>query len=239
MKLSDKGLKIIMRHEGLRLTAYPDPGSRDGHPWTIGYGHTAGVKKGDKITKAQAVAFLRQDVAWAERAVMRYADGANLTQNQFDALTSFAFNVGVGQFKSSSPARYARQGRHDLVPARLMLWVKNDGRTMKGLVNRRAAEGKLYAAAETIYSRSASAAPVRGKPMSESRTAVTASAQGLGSVAVAVSYGAEIKENVVRMTEGLPVSTPVLLIGGMAVAGMLAAIWFWYDRYNKSMGDGV
>lgn len=228
-----------MRHEGLRLKAYPDPGSRDGHPWTIGYGHTGGVKKGDTIRKDQALVLLKQDVAWAEKLVMRYADGANLNQNQFDALTSFAFNVGSNQFKSSSPARYARQGKHDLVPSRLMLWVKNDGKTMKGLVNRRAAEGKLYAAAEGVHSRNASAAPLLGKPMSESRTAITASTQGLGSVAVAVAYGAEIKENVVRMTEGLPVSTPALVIGGMALAGILTAIWFWYDRYMKSREDGV
>lgn len=237
MKTSSRGVKAIAAHEGFRAKAYPDPGSSNGLPWTIGYGHTRGVKRGDVTTKEQALRWLHEDISWAEDAVTSLK--ADLTQNQFDALVSFAFNVGASAFKSSSPARYAKSGRHELVPARLMLWVKNDGKTMQGLVNRRAAEGKMYADAEPRSSQNMRAAPIQGKTATESKTAVTAVTQGLGATTVAVTYAADIKDNLTRMTEGLSFNATPLLIGGMAVAGILTACWFYYDRMHKSKEDGV
>ena len=102
MKLSAKGLDIIKKSEGLRLRAYPDPGSATGKPYTIGYGHTSGVNKGDTITKADAEALLRHDVAWAVDTVNSL--NVKLSQNQTDALVSFAFNVGKQAFLNSSAA---------------------------------------------------------------------------------------------------------------------------------------
>ena len=240
MKISANGLRIIKESEGLRLNAYPDPGSRDGHPWTIGYGHTKNVKKGDRISKAKAEAFLRQDVEWAEREVSRL--GVDLSQNQFDALVSFAFNVGAGQFRSSSVARMAKAGRHDVVPSRLDLWVKNDGRVMRGLVNRRAAEGALYATPDNEVDEtfaSVPAKPVRGKPMQESRTAWAAGGQVMGGVAMATAYASEIKQNVANMLEGEYFDS-AWIFGGMLIFGVIGTgIWFWYDRRTKSLEDGT
>lgn len=95
MNISDDGLALIEASEGLVLHAYPDPGT-GGAPWTIGYGHTAGVKPGDTCSAEQAVAWLREDVAWAEGLVNRYVD-RDLTPGRFDALADFAFNIGPGR----------------------------------------------------------------------------------------------------------------------------------------------
>jgi lysozyme len=94
VKTSDEGLALIMCSEGLELRAYPDPGTGDA-PWTIGYGHTGGVRAGDTCSQEQAEAWLRADCGWAERLVDRLVT-VPLTQSQFDALVSFAFNMGPG-----------------------------------------------------------------------------------------------------------------------------------------------
>ena len=88
MRTSRKGIEFIKAHEGLRLDAYLCPA---GVP-TIGYGHTHGVKMGDRITEEQAEKFLIDDLIVAETEVNRY--GLNINQNQFDALVSFVYNVG-------------------------------------------------------------------------------------------------------------------------------------------------
>ena len=90
MKTSQTGIDLIKQFEGCRLTAYR---CSAGVP-TIGYGHTAGVKMGQIITQAQAEAFLRDDLEKFERAVMKYDSKYHWNQNQFDALVSFAFNIG-------------------------------------------------------------------------------------------------------------------------------------------------
>ena len=94
MRMSDNGLDLVKRSEGLRLHAYPDPGT-GGDPWTIGYGHTAGVRPGDVCTETQATVYLLADIEWAEDLVNAKVTAA-MTQGQFDALTSFAFNLGPG-----------------------------------------------------------------------------------------------------------------------------------------------
>lgn len=241
MKVSAKGLEIIKRSEGLRLKAYPDPGSRDGTPWTIGYGHTKGVKRGDKITKARAEALLRQDVSWAEDEVRRL--GVDLNQNQFDALVSFVFNVGPSQFRRSSVYKAVKAGRHDLVPSRLNLWVKNDGRVLRGLVNRRAEEGRLYSTpvdeVEDNEFASLPPEPAKGKRMRESKTAWIAGGQGLGAAAMATSYASEIKTNLENMVEGYDVNW-AWVFGGLLIAGtFLSACWFLYDRYGKAEEYGA
>lgn len=96
MKTSNKGIELIKQFEGLRLKAYRDSGGK----WTIGYGHTGGVKSGDVITAQQANDFLIQDIKTAENAINGL--NLNLTQNQFDALVSFVFNVGTGNFGTST-----------------------------------------------------------------------------------------------------------------------------------------
>lgn len=136
MKISEAGLNLIKQFEGCYLTAYKDP---VGIP-TIGYGHTKGVKLGQKITQAQADTYLRQDVASAEKAVSKYKYNYNI--NQFSALVSFTYNCGAGNLK-----KITNNGQRTLsqISARLTQYVRDkNGVIQRGLVNRRAAEKKLF-----------------------------------------------------------------------------------------------
>jgi len=97
MKVNSRGLQLIKHFEGFFLQAYLCPAE----VLTIGYGHTADVQPGDVITAQQADTFLLEDVSESERAVNRFVT-VPLTQNQFDALVSFVFNLGGHNFKSST-----------------------------------------------------------------------------------------------------------------------------------------
>lgn len=151
MQTSEEGLALIKEHEGVRLHAYPDPGSVDGNPWTIGYGHTRGVKRGDTCTLEQADAWLREDVRAAEAAVLRLVK-VPLTQSQFDALVSFVFNVGADEdtdtvaegLGDSTLLRMLNSGDYHGAAVQFERWTKNDGRVMAGLVRRRKSERDLF-----------------------------------------------------------------------------------------------
>lgn len=155
-------LALIQQWEGFRSDAYPDPGSRDGTPWTIGYGNTRingrAVKKGDKITKADATALLKIDLervaAFVESLVK-----VELTDNQFGALVSFDYNIGDDAFAKSTLLKKLNAGDYVSVPAQLARWNKNDGHVMPGLVNRRAAEAGLWAKGAHVASNTVEAKP--------------------------------------------------------------------------------
>ena len=142
-KVNAATLSHIKQFEGLRLQAYPDPGSKDGNPWTIGYGSTSNVKKGMVIDHAEAEARLVRDLTHAETTVERLVS-VPLTDNQFGALVSFVFNVGAGAFEKSTLLRHLNNGDYAAVPAQLSRWNKNDGAVMPGLTRRRAAEAVLW-----------------------------------------------------------------------------------------------
>lgn len=133
---------IIKRWEGLRLTAYPDPGT-GGKPWTIGYGHTRNVKQGDTCTLDQALAWLAEDMDDAYK-VIDNAVTVPLTRQQRDALCSFVFNVGVDAFQKSTLLRMLNEGNYTGAAAQLDRWNKAGGRVMQGLVNRRKQEKALF-----------------------------------------------------------------------------------------------
>lgn len=142
MKTSQAGVDLIKQFEGLELTAYPDPGT-GGEPWTIGYGHTGGVKPGDTVTEAEAEEILRQDLARFEDCVNAYVS-VPITQSEFDALVSFAFNVGCGALKSSTLLRLLNGGDHEAAAQQFPRWNKAAGRVMAGLTRRREAERDLF-----------------------------------------------------------------------------------------------
>lgn len=139
MKIGSKGLALIKRFEGLRLKAYLCPAK----VWTIGYGSTgAHVKPGMEITEAQAEKLLLDDLARFEKAVSDAAP--NASQDQFDAMVSLAFNIGIAGFQKSSVLRLHKAGRHSGAADSFALWVKANGKTLPGLVRRRADEAHLY-----------------------------------------------------------------------------------------------
>ena len=139
MKTSDKGIEFIKKHEGFRTKAYKCTGGK----WTIGYGHTLNVKSTDVIDKAQAEDFLRQDLKVAENNVNKY--NLNINQNKFDALVSFVFNVGVGNFSSSTLLKRLKVNPNDIsIRKEFSRWIYADGKIDKGLISRRKEEADLY-----------------------------------------------------------------------------------------------
>lgn len=140
MKVSPEGRKEIAKHEGNELEAYQDIVG----VWTIGVGHTAaagGIKpvKGMRITMAESDAILAQDLRTFEKAVLD-AVKVPLTQNQFDALVSLAFNIGGGAFAKSTLVKRLNEGDYERAAAQFLVWNKAGGKAVKGLTNRRLKE---------------------------------------------------------------------------------------------------
>lgn len=133
MKTSDAGRKFIQQNEGLRLTAYQDQGG----VWTIGIGHTMGVKEGDTITEEQADMLLESDLLHVEIALNKLIP-SDCTQNQFDALADFAFNLGTGAL-----ATMLDHGWQD-VPNQMPKWCNVAKKPNAGLLARRKREVALF-----------------------------------------------------------------------------------------------
>ncbi len=145
---SDGGLALIKASEGLETEAYPDPGNRvTGEPWTIGYGHTRGVRRGDTCTEEQATEWLREDLQTAEGAVRRLV-GVPLSQGQFDALASFVFNVGPSAFGNSTLLRLLNADDAVGAAEQFKRWNRGADGVLPGLVTRRAAERDLFLSQE-------------------------------------------------------------------------------------------
>jgi GH24 family phage-related lysozyme (muramidase) len=137
--------KLMHQFEGCRLKAYPDPGSRDGHPWTIGWGSTgAGIGPGVVWTQEQAdERFLTDLSAFGDR-VAKLLDDAPTTAHQMAALVSLAYNIGTTALAGSTVLRRHKAGNYAGAKAAFASWRFNDGEVMKGLERRRAAEAELY-----------------------------------------------------------------------------------------------
>lgn len=137
MKTSSKGVSLIKQFEGCRLKAYKCPAG----VWTIGYGHTAGVKAGDIITQETAESYLRNDLVTYEKYVMNYDGIYHFNQNQFDALVSFTYNCGAGNLKNLT-----QSGKRTIaqISDKLLLYNKAGGVTLLGLQRRRTAEKVLF-----------------------------------------------------------------------------------------------
>lgn len=147
MRINQETLDHIKSSEGLRLKAYPDPGT-GGDPWTIGYGHTSragppDVVRGMTITAAQAEDILRADIEKFSLGVEALIK-VPVNENQFGALVSFAFNVGVGAFRSSTLLRKLNAGDYAGAANEFLKWTKADGKTLPGLVIRRKGERSLF-----------------------------------------------------------------------------------------------
>jgi lysozyme len=142
MKTSDNGIDFLKEVESVKLKAYLDTGG----VWTNGVGHTGpDVHEGQVVDEAQVNAWLKEDVLEAEDAVNRGVK-VSLSQNQFDALVSFTFNVGVSAFLNSTLLRKLNASDYEGAKNELSRWVRDNGKIVKGLVNRRLKEQKLYSA---------------------------------------------------------------------------------------------
>lgn len=139
LKLNTAGFSLIKMFEGLRLTAYQDSVGI----WTIGYGHTAGVKPGQVITSSEAENLLIKDIASTEAGVRKLVPAA-CTENQFSALVCFAFNVGVGSLSKSTLLKKFIAGDIQGAADEFLRWNKAGGKALPGLTNRRVAERQLF-----------------------------------------------------------------------------------------------
>ncbi len=139
MKASEKAYLLIRQFEELRLTAYKCPAG----VWTVGYGHTSGVVPEMVITNEQAEEFLKLDIATVENIVN--AECRNLRQCQFDALVSFVFNVGGGNFHKSTLLKKIKLNPDDnSIMDEFLRWVYANGVVLPGLQKRRLMEMRLY-----------------------------------------------------------------------------------------------
>ncbi len=145
MQASSHVIFLIQRFEGLRTKAYK------AHPserfYTIGYGHySSTITANDVCTAAMAEAWLKKDVEYVASKVIKAlnADEIELNQNQFDALVSFAFNVGVTALLNSTLWKFLQQGKFNEAALQFLRWNKCGGVVLNGLTKRREAEKKLF-----------------------------------------------------------------------------------------------
>lgn len=143
MKICTRAKTIIKVAEGLNLEAYKCPAG----VWTIGYGHTEGVKQGMKITKKQADEILEKDLLYFQNEVIVYDKYYNFNINEFSALVSFTFNLGPGNLKLLLDG-----GKRDrkTIREKMLLYNKACGKVLRGLVTRRKNELDLFNSTEGL-----------------------------------------------------------------------------------------
>lgn len=246
MKVSPKGRDLIAEFEGLRLAAYLCPAG----VWTIGYGHTRGVKPGDTLDSAtHAKILLDEDLAeWAADVELALG-GANTTQHEFDAMTSLAFNVGVPGFKGSTVLRLHKAGDHQGAARAFGLWNKAtvNGKLveMPGLTRRRAAEAALYLTPDPLtVTEDAPPLPMpqEVKPEKSAASSKTVIAGGVSVAAGAASVADQIDQITPIITSITTAGTSLqglLKLGGLALSVVaLGAVAFMLFRYVQKRRRG-
>lgn len=225
--ISDNGVALVKKFEGLHrvqpdgtISSYRCPAG----VWTIGYGSTKGIRSGMKITEEEAEEKLRVDLQVAENAVKQYVS-VPLTQGQYDALVSLIFNIGSGNFRSSTLLKKLNKGLYDEVPEQIIRWNKarvNGVLTpLKGLTRRRAAEAAIFSADAKLPSdEGASIGPQKvttaaQKPLSKSKTMAGA---GIAGAATALGEITPQIEALVPYSENMKTIFLLCAIGGIALA---------------------
>lgn len=219
MKLVNE--ELIKKWEQLRLTAYlPTPNDR----WTIGWGHTHTTRQGMVITREKAEELFRGDVKWAVDAVNKEVS-VGLTQNQFDALVSLVFNIGATQFRNSTLLRKLNAGEYQGAAEQFLVWNKQKGKVLKGLVNRRQEEYE-YFLGDTVAEGPSSASvdgPSPLKPLLTSKELLTGSGAALTGAA--------------SLFGSMAASAQTILSLGLSVTLVALGLFFIWNRI-KARKDG-
>jgi lysozyme len=139
VRLTKEGLELVKKYEGLSLTPYICSGGK----LTIGYGHTGELAKRDKITQGEAEEALREDLISFAAGVRKYID-APTTDNEFNAMVSLAYNIGLGNFKKSDVLMFHNKGDKYNACKAFHDWRRANGKILKGLVLRRLEESRMY-----------------------------------------------------------------------------------------------
>lgn len=242
MNVSPKGIDLIKQFEGCKLTAYKDGGG----VWTIGWGHTSAagapeVKEGLTITQQQANKILADDLAKFSEGVAKLIK-VEISQDQFDALVSFAYNVGLGAFGSSTLLKKLNAKDFEAVPAQLMRWTKDNGKEVGGLVRRRRAEAALWrgiddSAPVPEAEKVKPTPPAPPKTMAQSREGNAAVAiGGASTIALATQVVPLVKDG----SNVLPTLTQTFgqpFMIALAI-GIIASIAIWYWRRQRLHEEG-
>lgn len=218
MHASRDCIVLIREFEGFRGAAYLDP---VGIP-TIGYGFTKGVSLGDTITRETAEQRLAHELASYERGVYEATQG-KATQAQFDALVSFAYNVGVAGMKRSSVIKAHNRGDYQAAARAFALWNKAGGRVLPGLTRRRAAEAALYLRADVKeFQQTLTVEPESNMTASPINRAsvVAGGTAGLAAVAETARAVSDVKQSLESLGVWL---VPLLLIVVVGLCGYV--IW--------------
>ena len=226
---SKTGIDLVRKFEGLHkvtedgdVRAYRCPAGK----WTIAYGHTRGVKSGMRASKAECEKLLIEDLHEAGNAVRRYVS-VPLSQYQYDALVSFVFNLGEGNFKSSTLLKKLNQGLYNEVPAQILRWNKAtvEGKLteLAGLTRRRTAEAALFAmdtplsseeGGDTMVQKPSQAAT---KPLSKSKTMAGAGVAGIGTIGSMLGDAATNLEGLVAYSDTIKFVFLAVTIAGIAL----------------------
>jgi lysozyme len=227
--VSENGLDLVRKFEGLHkvtedgdVRAYRCPAGK----WTIGYGHTRGVKSGMRASMGDCEKFLIEDLHEAGNAV-RSAVNVPLSQHQYDALVSFVFNLGAGNFRSSTLLKKLNKGLYEEIPAQILRWNKArvDGQLteLRGLTRRRTAEAALWAMDAPLAGQEGGdlmpQKPVQTaqKPLVKSKTLAGAGAAGLGTVGSVIGDAASNLEGLIMYSDTIKMVFLALTVAGIAL----------------------
>jgi len=228
-RINAAGLSLVRDFEGCRLVAYDDldpdrvlrPGDRLRGTLTIGHGHTGpDVQIGQRITAEQAERLLAEDLGEAERGVAALAR-VPLAENEFAALVSLAFNIGLGSFGKSTLLRKLNAGDRLGAAAEFRRWNKAGGRALAGLSRRRAAEAALFLTPDTPPAAAAPTASPDG----------VAAERGIGSAAAVGGSVAAGSATIIAQATEAGAALPAWLVATAALLGLAVAGWLiWRGR---------
>jgi GH24 family phage-related lysozyme (muramidase) len=229
MKTSESGVHLIKRFEGLHkktdegdYRSYRCPAGR----WTIGVGHIKGVRSGMRATENECMAFLKQDLQVCEDAVENNVK-VEVSQNQFDSLVSFVFNLGETNFRKSTLLAKLNKNQFDDVPAEFLRWNKarvgGELTVLKGLTRRRTAEAALFTMDVPLPDddekevMAQKPEPTSVKPLKKSKTIAGAATAGTGTLGSLLTEAAGNLQSLVHYAETLKIVFLVLSVAGIAL----------------------
>lgn len=244
MNSSAAALNLIEKFEGVRLKSYRCPAG----VLTIGVGHTSAageptVVENMTITRQEAFRILQRDLIRFEMDLNRLVK-VPLSQNQYDALISFVFNIGAGAFAKSTLLKKLNAGRYGDVPAELMKWTKAGGKELPGLVKRRRAEAALWRSVDDKVdedsedSRVEPDAPKPAKTMAKSKEGNAAILTGgAAAISAASEVSRQVKETGDSLTTILDVVKDPVFIMLVLIVVAAGAIWYWRKQRLEETGE--